>query len=137
MKNGITLTALIFVAAIVAVVSCRRSEIRVALIDVPEMSGDRDIRIVTNAALDEVVGQYDGIHNECQVDLTRKIVLYHESQRLLSPAYQRRIEARIAEAGFKARVTNAGLNPPAPVPTVEGPKKCGRTDSRRSSQYLA
>ena len=41
MKNGITLTALIFVAAIVAVVSCRRSEIRVALIDVPEMSGDR------------------------------------------------------------------------------------------------
>jgi hypothetical protein len=85
------------------------------------MSDAKSIRIVTNAALDEVIGQYDGIQNDFEVDLTQKVVLYHESQRLFSPEYQRRIEASIGEVGYSARVANVQLNPPTPVPTVDGP----------------
>jgi hypothetical protein len=94
---------------------------RTAVIDVPQMSDATSVRIVTNAALDEVLGQYDGIQNQYEIDMTRKLVLYHESQRLLSPEYQRRIEARISEVGFKARVLDARLHPPPPVATVDGP----------------
>lgn len=101
--------------------ACRRSDVRTAVIDVPGMSDATSVRIVTNAALDEVVGQYDGIQNQYEVDLTRKLVLYHESRRLLSPEYQRRVEARILEVGFSARVLKVQLNPPPVVLTDDGP----------------
>jgi len=107
--------------AILAAISCRRSELRTVAIDVPQMGDARCIRIVTNAALDEVVGQYDGVPNDIEVDLSKRIVLYHESHRLLSSAYQRQIEARIQEVGLEANVLDVRLNPPSPVPTDDGP----------------
>ena len=98
-----------------------RSDPRRAEIHVPAMSDTRTIRIVTNAALDEVVARYDGTQNDYEVDLPKKLVLYHENQRLLSPEYQRRIEARIGDVGFTARVAGARFNPPLPLPTSKGP----------------
>ena len=121
MKTRVALTAITVAAAVLAAISCRRSDIRTAAVDVPDMSDARSIRIVTNAALAEVVGEYDGIQSAYEIDLSRKLVLYHESHRLLSPEYQRRIEGRIAEVGFAARVMGARHNPPPPVPTSDGP----------------
>ncbi|NQT93379.1 MAG: hypothetical protein HQ559_11510 [Lentisphaerae bacterium] len=121
MNRRILLVALGSLAVLVAAISCRRSDLRTAVVDVPGMDDARAVRIVTNATLDEVVGQFDGNKNAYEVDLSRKIVVYHESrQRLLSREYQRHIRARIAEVGFDARVIQAGLNPPPPVQTVNG-----------------
>lgn len=104
-----------------AAVSCRRSDLRTAVVDVPGMDDSRAVRIVTNAALDQVIGRFDSNKNAYEVDLSRKIVVYHESrQRLLSREYQRHIMARIAEVGFEARVLGARLNPPEPVQAVNG-----------------
>lgn len=121
MRKRMVLVVIAMVVGILATLSCRQSDIRTVRIDVPQMSDATAIRIVTNAALDEIFGRYDGIQNDYEIDLSKKLVLYHEGQRLLSPDYQRRIEARIAEVGFKCRVLNARLNPPAPVPTLDGP----------------
>ena len=121
MKKRLLFVFVAVAAGWLAVVSCRQSDIRTAVIDVPQMSRDRSIRIVTNAALDEVIGRYDGKRNDYEIDLSNRTVLYHEGQRLLSPDYQRHIEARIREVGFDARVIRVGLTPPAPVPTHDGP----------------
>lgn len=123
MKTRFLWIALVLVVGVLSALSCRRSDIRTLIIDVPQMADARDVRIVTNAALDEMVGRYDSIQNAYEVDLSKKLVLYHESPRLFAPEYQRRIEARIADVGFTARVTHCGLNPPTPVPTVDGPKQ--------------
>ncbi|MBT7067587.1 MAG: hypothetical protein HN919_14905 [Verrucomicrobia bacterium] len=120
MKKRMVLLVVVAMAA-VAAISCRRSDMRTAVVDVPGMSDAMDIRIVTNAALDQVVGQYDGVKSDYDVDLSRKIVLYHESRNLMSPAYQRKIVDRIAEVGFTAEVIKAGFNPPSPVDTIDGP----------------
>ena len=120
-RASLTLALIALACGMLAIAaSCRRSDMRTALIRVPGLSSQTAVRIATNAALDVVVGRYDGIQNHYEVDLDRKLVLYHESQRLLSRPYQQRIVARIAEVGFGARVVNARLNPPAPTPTVDG-----------------
>jgi hypothetical protein len=103
--------------------SCRQSDLHTTVISVPGMSDALAVRIVTNAALDQVVGRYDGIQNETQIDLAKGVVLYHETARLADTAYQRKIEARTAEVGFPGRILAVGLNPPKPVPTVDGPKQ--------------
>jgi hypothetical protein len=121
MKHKLNLLLLFLAAGLLAAISCRRSDLRMTTISVPQMADARSIRIVTNAALDEVVGRYDGTKNDCEVDLANSAVLYHEGQRLLSSDYQRQIEDRIREIGYEARVIRAGLNPPAPVPTGDGP----------------
>lgn len=108
-------------AVIAAVVACRRTDVRTVRIDVPQMNSEREIRIITNATLDEVVGRYDGIQHDYEIDLSRKLVLYHESQNLLSPDYQARIVARLREVGFTARIIDVRLNPPGLVPTEDGP----------------
>jgi hypothetical protein len=105
---------------LLAAVSCRRSDLRVAIIDVPQMTGDRAIRIVTNATLDEIVGRYDGTQHGYEIDLSKKLILYHEGQRLCSREYQRRIEARLGEVGFEAHVVGVHFNPTPPVPTEQG-----------------
>lgn len=130
MRRSLALAIIGLSAGILVVISCRRSDILTVMIDVPQMSDAKSIRIVTNATLEEVVGQYDGMRNGYEIDLLKKIVLYHESQRLLSPEYQRWIETRIAEVGFNARVTNAGWNPPAPVWTMDGPVQMQKWDDR-------
>lgn len=106
---------------ILAAAACRQSYVRTAVIDVPQMANSTAIRIVTNAALDEVVGRCDGTQHDHEIDVARKVVLYHESRKLMSPEYQRQIEARIRQVGFDARVVTARPNPPAPVPTADGP----------------
>jgi len=107
-------------AGLLSATACRRSDMQTARIDVPQMAEATAVRIVTNAALHEVVGQYDGLRHDFEVDLAGKFVLYHESERLLSPAYRRQIEARIAEVGYHARVTDVRLNPPPPVVASNG-----------------
>jgi len=121
MRKTVLLAMIGLGVGVLAAVSCRRSDIRTAVIDVPQMADSRAIRIVTNAALDEVVGQYDDTQNRCEIDLSKGIVLYHESQNLQSPAYQRLIEARIREVGFEVRVVGSRLNPPPLVLTDDGP----------------
>ena len=122
MKQRIWQIAIPVLACVITVMglSCRRSDMRTARVQVPGMSGATAVRIVTNAALDVVVGRYDGIQNACDVDLDRKLVFYHESRQLLSRPYQQAIEAKSAEVGLGARVVQAQLNPPAPTPTIDG-----------------
>jgi len=115
------LVGVFMAAGILAAVSCRRSDVRSVVVEVPGMTGAREIRIVTNAALNEVVGQYDGTRNDYEIDLSKKIVLYHEEAGLLSPHYHRRIENKIGEVGFSARVTGVRPNPPPLVYTDDGP----------------
>jgi hypothetical protein len=121
MQNKRWLTLIGLVAGIAGVICAPRSDVVTAVVRVPRMAGDQAVRIVTNAALDEIVGRYDGTQNDCEIDLSRSILLYHESPKLLAPAYQRRIVACLREVGFAAQVAGARLNPPAAVPTVYGP----------------
>ena len=121
MKLRTGLTVAMVIAGLMAAVSCRRTDMKKVTISVPGMSDARSIRIVTNAALDEVVGRVDGIMHDYEVDLAGQVVLYHESGRLLAPEYQRRIVACISQVGFKAVVKSVRLNPPALVQTLDGP----------------
>lgn len=105
---------------ILAAATGQRSDLRTTRIAVAPVTDALSIRIITNAALEEIVGRYDGIQHEYEIDLSKRLILYHESQRLLSPSYQAQIEARLAEVGYPARVLRAGHNPPAPVPTADG-----------------
>jgi hypothetical protein len=109
-----------WVLGVATAISCRQTDPRVAVVEVPQMADERAVRIVTNAALDEVVGSYDGILHDFEVDLTRKALLYHEGPRLLTAEYRARIEARIGEVGFPGRVMEARRNPPAPTQTDKG-----------------
>jgi len=84
------------------------------------MATSRDIRIVTNAALNEIEGRYDGIQNAYEADIERGLILYHEGAHLLNPAYRHRIESSIASIGYRARVIGVRRNPPPPLPTPRG-----------------
>ena len=106
---------------LLGVVSCRQSQLRSANIRVPGMDDDRAVRIVTNAALDEVVGHYEGPRHACEIDLAKGLVFCHESARLLSADYQRAIAAALRQIGCEGRILKVAHNPPAPVPTVDGP----------------
>lgn len=95
--------------------SCHRSNTQTATVKIPQMITAQEVRIVTNAALHEVVGNYDGIPNRCEVDLSKKWVLYHEGPQLLKPAYQTRIKSCLAEVGFKGHVMSVQYNPPVRI----------------------
>jgi ribosome-binding protein aMBF1 (putative translation factor) len=114
------LLAIVLIAGLVAVISCRKSDIRYAMIEIPGMSDARSVRIATNAALHEVVGRFDGIKNDTEIDLSRKVLLYHEGHRLVQPDYQQRIRARIAEVGYASKILAAGLNEPPKVKAMDG-----------------
>lgn len=98
------LHAVAWLTGIIVVTSCFRSDIHTTRIDVPSLTDAFAIRVVTNAVLNEVVGQYDGIPNSCEVNFENGLIVYHETERLRSPEYVRLIEKRIAEVGFPARV---------------------------------
>ncbi len=115
MKKNMLLLAIVLVAGVHAAISCRKHDIRYAFIDVPGMTDAKSVRIATNAALHEVVGRFDGIKNDAEVDLSRKLVQYHEGPRLVNREYQRRILERIAEVGYASKVVSAGLNEPPKV----------------------
>lgn len=121
MKRGALLTIVGLSLGLLAAMSCRRTDVRMALVDVPRMTDELQVRIVTNAALNEVVGRYDGIKHDYEIDMAKGIVRYHESRRLMSGEYRARIVARIKEVGFDAKVVEAGPNPFGPVMTRDGP----------------
>lgn len=107
--------------ALLTAVSCSRSDIRTTRIRVPAMADARAVRVVTNAVLNELDGRTDMFQHGCDVDLSRKLVFYHESEALRSPAYQRNILARIRELGYEARIAAVGPSELPPCPTNRGP----------------
>lgn len=100
--------------------SRHRDNERTVTVNVPQMASERDVRIVTNAALDEIRGRYDGIRHAYQVDRRNHAVIYHEGRRLLDPAFRAQIERRIREIGFDAHFTQAAANPPPPLRNGRG-----------------
>ena len=100
---------------VLVALSCRRSDIRTVVVNVPQMTDDKIVRIITNAVLDEIVGRYDGVKHDYEIDLAKGLVFYHESHRLRSTVYQQLIQSRLKEVGYDARMMGARLNPPALV----------------------
>ena len=107
--------ALFIGACCLALFACRRTDPRSTTIHVPDMTGERDVRIVTNAVVNEIWSRLAGPRSDYEVDLGKGIVLCHESSRLMSKPFQRHIEARIREVGFEAHVMGVGHNPPPPI----------------------
>jgi len=99
--------------------SCMRQSHRTVEIQVPEMQSARDVRIVTNAALNEVVGR-SGVQHAYEIGLERGLLLYHEGPRLLSMEYQRHIERCLRDIGYEARVLTVRHQPAPPMPTPSG-----------------
>jgi hypothetical protein len=75
------------------------------------MKSELDLRIVTNAALNEIVGRYVSRH-AYEMDVNRGLVLYHEGSQLLSREYQLRIVQSLGRVGYEARILVARHNPP-------------------------
>ena len=96
-----------------------RSDTGQACIRVPGLDGPLACRQVTDAAMNEVAGRGCGRH-DCEVDLGRGLLLYHEGRDLFRPDVQRRLEACLAETGLTARVLAVQPNPQPPVPTPRG-----------------
>ena len=106
--------AIILSAAVIGLlstVSCHRQDTQTTTVHIPEMSTARDVRIVTNAALNEVVGVYTP-RNRCKVDLVKKRIIYSESPRLRTPDYLNRITFCIAEVGFPGKILRVQEDPP-------------------------
>jgi len=122
MTKRITLVMAVLCVGVLATVSCSRSDIKTMTVKVPQMTTTRDVRIVTNAALEEVVGIYERIPSTYEVDLSKKLVIYNETQQLLNPAYLNHIKSRLAEVGFKGSVVSVQHNPPVQLANglVEG-----------------
>jgi hypothetical protein len=99
--------------------ACMRKDDRTVRIAVPDLKTEQDIRIVTNAALNEVAGHF-AAKFRCEIDVNRGLVIYHESPKLLSLDYQQRIIQCLGEVGYQARVLAAGHNPPAPLQLAQG-----------------
>lgn len=104
----------------VGLTACARQDMRSVELRVPDMDDPRAVRIVTNAALNEVVGSYDGVHCAYEVDVSRSLVLYHETARLTDPVFRREITRRLEEVGFQAQIRSVRLNPPPLTPTRQG-----------------
>ncbi len=122
MTKRFALMMVIVSLGVLATVSCNRSDIKTMTVKVPQMTTARDVRIVTNAALNEVVGIYERIPSTYEVDLSKKLVIYTETQRLRDSAYLNRIKSRMAEVGFKGHVQSVKYNPPVQLANgmVEG-----------------
>ena len=117
----LSLAVLCFGIATAVRIFCCRADPDVMCVHVPQMVDETGVRIITNAALDEILGRYDDVKRQIEIDMTRKLVLYHESDRLLHEAYRRHIEARLREVGLDAHILAARHNPPPPVATTNGP----------------
>jgi len=112
----------LFACCLVTTVSCRRSDVRTDEIVVPRMLSERDVRIVTNAVLDATSELSQAVRNDCEVDVSKRLVFYHEGPRLELPLYQALLLARLNEVGFaEARILKVALNPPPLADTVDGP----------------
>lgn len=99
--------------------SCMRETRRTVEIRVPEMQSARDIRIVTNAALNEVAGRA-AIQHAYDLCVDKGVLFYYEGARLLARDYQRHIERCLREIGYEARIVAVEHRPAPPMPTPAG-----------------
>lgn len=120
MSRGRSATLAVAAAFAIAATACFRDDARAVTLAVPDMATARDLRIVTNAALNEIVGRYDGIKNDAEADLARGLLVYHEGERLRDEGYRRHIAACLRDVGYDAAFLAVRLNPPPPVPTSRG-----------------
>lgn len=90
---------------------CFRAEVSEVAIHLPQMESERDSRIVTNAALDEVVGSLGSLKHEYEFDLNNHVMIYHESQQLMSPQYRDLLLASLKAVGLDAEIETAAFNP--------------------------
>lgn len=100
--------------------ACFRAETSRTAIHIPQMENERDSRIVTNAALNEVVGCITPIKHDYEFDLQNHVVLYHETQRLASVEYRVQLIESLKAVGLQANVVNAGFNPVKPKRLPDG-----------------
>lgn len=98
---------------------CARDTRRTVEIRVPEMQSERDIRIVTNAALNEVVGRAAHQH-AYDICADKGVLYYYEGARLLARDYQRHIERCLREVGYEARIVAVEHRPAPAMPTPNG-----------------
>jgi hypothetical protein len=84
---------------------------RTVRVHVPDTSNERDIRIITNSALEEIRGNYDGVLHQYKVDLARGLVIYHEGANLMNGAFRGRVSERLSEIGYPATFRSVGPNP--------------------------
>lgn len=97
-----------------------RSDVRTGRFHVPELASERDIRIVTNAALEEILGRYDGVQHRYQVDLPRGLVVYHDPGLVTDAGFRDRVVSRIAEVGYAATFQQVARNPLPPARSQKG-----------------
>ena len=112
-RNLITTTASF--VAILLLTACFRSETGEVTVQVPQMESELDARIVTNAALDEVVGSLTGIQYDVEVDLQNHQLIYHEGGRLLDPRYRDGLISSLQAVGLEAHIVQARFNPIQPL----------------------
>ncbi|HOW98208.1 MAG TPA: hypothetical protein PK634_10515 [Kiritimatiellia bacterium] len=106
-------------AVAVLCVSCVRETQRTVEIKVPGMQTERDVRIVTNAALNEAVGRATLQHGY-DICVDKGTMFYYEGARLLSREYQRHILRCLREIGYEARIVEVRHWPAPAMPTPRG-----------------
>lgn len=122
MRTVSVLFAIFLLVFLAATTSCRRSDMRTDRVAVPGMRDDRDVRIVTNAVLGATSELAQAIRNDCEIDVSKRLALYHEGPRLRLPQYRALLLARLNEVGYaKARILKVALNPPPLADTMDGP----------------
>jgi len=111
--------------------ACFRMDAVDVQLTVNDISTERDIVLVTNAAQRELMGELPEIKHECLVDLAQSTMSYFEGPRLMDTSYQRRVLAALENAGYSATIKNVSHAPTAPlrvvnlpVPIVVWPDRC-------------
>ena len=104
------------------IISCYRPDIFSVTIDVPEMSDDLAVRIITNAALNEIEKDFPTPGHEIEIDLGNTRLNYHEQgPRVMEAAYRERISACLRQVGYEPTFHHAGFNPTPIVHSKSGP----------------
>lgn len=117
LRSGI-LAGLLGLTAVLGA-SCVRQPQRTVEIKVPGMQTERDVRIVTNAALNEVVGRATLQHGY-DICAEKGTLFYYEGSRLLSREYQQHILRCLREIGYEARIVEVRHWPATAMPTPRG-----------------
>jgi hypothetical protein len=114
------LPGLAVVVVAVFFASFEDSDLRTVTIDIPGLDDDRAERIMTNAALNETACEFAGPRHACEVDVPRRIVLYHEGPQLLRLDYLARIQQQLKDVGFCSRILSVQHNPDPPLEIAPG-----------------
>lgn len=101
----------------------RRDDARTLTLSVPQMTDDRTVRIITNSVLDQLIGDDREPTHLCEIELPQHRVIYHEGTNLGRADYHRRILECLAQVGHSARIVDVRHNPPALLPTRQGPQQ--------------